>query len=111
MAGNAIVLWTLGGAGVVLLYAAVKDVPATKVLTGEMFHANAVASPAGNGVPGTGPTNKMNPVSYSSDGSTGSWKGTDPSSGENFIYNGSGAVIGTVPGVYSKSPGTYIQQA
>ena len=112
MSGNAIVLWVLGGAGVVLLYAAVKDVPATDVLSGKMFHANAVAAPVGNGIPASG--GSVHPVSdnrFSNDGGTGYWKGTDTGTGMNYLYDGSGAVIGTVPGTYAKSPGTYIQNA
>lgn len=116
MSGNAIVLWVLGGAGVVLIYSAYKNVPATDVISGKLFQANATTAPVGYGTSVSGGPDKLVsaiPPNNQSQSDTGYWQGNNGTgaNGQPYIYDANGFITGTLPKQYNGSPATYIQNA
>lgn len=120
MATNGLTLWVLGGAGVTLMYAAYKGKSPLAVLTNHVagtatpvappVSAAGSATPAttsagvAESTPGVGAT-----ITQSGDRNNGPGYsvGTD-STGTQYVYDGNGNPVGTVPPQYSKNPATYI---
>lgn len=104
-ANDGMILWVLGGAGTVLLYAAYKGTSPLAVLTD---HIKGASSPAQTAVPQPGSSAGLDATSPAYDASGVPYSIHQDSTGTQYVYNGDGSPIGTLPSTYGHTPGTYI---
>lgn len=102
---DGLILWTLGGAGILFLYAAYTKKSPQAVLVATLGAPVPVPASPGNlnGNAGAAPNlqrDKMQPVDYT----TGS--GSIP-----YLFDGNGNIAGIVPAAYASHPSTYVPPA
>lgn len=90
---DGLILWVLGGAGVLFLYAAYKNRSPQDVLTGYLS-------------PGTR-VEKRSDLKLGPDNKPFSGAGTGFTADSQFVYDGDGNPIAAVPAGYRDSPNTY----
>lgn len=100
---DGMVLWVLAGAGVTLIYSAIKHKSPLSVLTNHLA-APSNSSPSSSSDAGTtAPTGTVAPASEGKPYSVG--KAPD---GTMYVYDGNGSPISVLPANYASSPSTYI---
>lgn len=105
---NGLMLWVLGGSGVVLIYAAYKGASPLSVIqnhisgsgTKPLTLADTVTTNPGQGTIPVAPDQTY--------GGQYSANQTADASGTQYVYDSNGNVVGTVPKAYAGSPGTYM---
>lgn len=97
---SGLILWVLGGTGVLLMYSAYKNRKPQEVLAAHL--AGTSGGSPGDGTAATAPgtsTTTVHPVDYS----TGTGAG-----GLDYLYDAHGGVAGVVPAPYQGHSKTYI---
>ena len=100
---DGLILWTLGGAGVLLLYSAYANKSPRTVL------ASTLGTPA-PAATGAAPSSAPAPAGAGafSGGVSGSFSTGTDSSGTNYLFDADGNMAGVVPAPYQGSAATYI---
>lgn len=111
---DGIILWTLGAAGTLLIYAAIKNTSPASILAHYATPATPQTPLAGNNVTAnTAATNAgINPTpvagnNITSNTAQNNYIGRD-SSGTAFLYNAQGYQIAQVPAAYQANPASWI---
>ena len=93
---DGLILWTLGGAGVLFLYAAYSNKSPRTVLASTLGTATAAAA-APVQAPAAGES-----------GPSGNYSTGTDSTGTNYLFDSDGIMAGVVPAPYQGSAATYI---
>jgi hypothetical protein len=93
---NGIILWVLGGTGVLFIVAAYKNKNPQALLADHLRGTTTSAPISGSGATVAAPASTPSVPSTTTDSSTG------------LYYGGDGNVLGTIPAVYQNNPALFI---